>query len=47
MEQKQDKILFPGQKKGLIRVFIKRGAQEENSAQLNFYLFDDEPNDDD
>jgi len=45
MEQKQDKELFPGQKKGLIRVFIKRSEQEE-SSQLSFYLFDDEPNDD-
>ena len=26
MEQKQDKALFPGQRKGLIRVFIKRGV---------------------
>jgi len=44
MEQEQDKALFPGQKKGLIRVFIKQGEQEE-SAQLHFYLFDDEPED--
>jgi hypothetical protein len=42
MEQKQDKPLFPGQKKGLIRIFIKNGQQEE-SVQLRFNLFDDEP----
>ncbi|MGG3891113.1 hypothetical protein [Metabacillus fastidiosus] len=45
MEQKLDKNLFPGQKKGLIRVFIKRNEQEE-SSQLHFYLFDDKPKDD-
>ncbi|MCM3585554.1 hypothetical protein M3182_07305 [Mesobacillus maritimus] len=45
MGQKPDKDLFPGQKNGLIRVFIKRSEQEE-SSQLHFYLFDDEPKDD-
>lgn len=45
MEQKLDKDFFPGQKKGLIRVFIKRREQEEPS-QMHFYLFDDEPKND-
>ncbi|WP_179117552.1 hypothetical protein [Bacillus cereus] len=45
MDQKQDKTLFPGQKKGLIRMFIQRIEQEE-STQLRFYLFGDEPEDD-
>ena len=44
MEQNQDKDLFPGQKKGLIRIYIKQTEREE-SAQLRFYLFDDEPDD--
>ncbi|USK62362.1 hypothetical protein [Peribacillus asahii] len=38
MDQKQDKALFPGQKTGLIRVFIKR-VQEEESTQLHFWFW--------
>jgi hypothetical protein len=42
MEQKQVKKPFPGQKKGLIRVLIKKGQLEE-SVQLRIDLFVDEP----
>lgn len=41
MEQKQDKALFPGQKKGLIKVLIKRGHQEQ-FVQSHFHFFEDE-----
>jgi hypothetical protein len=41
MEQKQGNTLFPGRKKGVIRVFIKRGKQE-GIEQLRFNLFEEE-----
>jgi hypothetical protein len=41
MAQQQGKTLFPGQKKGLIRVLIK-GDQMEESVQLQFDLFEEE-----
>lgn len=41
MGQKQDKAPFPGTKKGIIRVFIKRTTQED-SAQLHFHFHDEE-----
>lgn len=41
MDQKLDKTLFPGQKKGLIHVFIKRDQQEQ-FAQSLFHFFEDE-----
>jgi len=41
MDQKQDKVLFPGQKVGVIRVFIKR-ANEDTSTQIPFHFFDEE-----
>lgn len=41
MAQKQDKALFPGQKKGFIRVFIKR-VQQEQFAQSHFHFFEDD-----
>jgi len=44
MEQQQDKKPFPGQETGIIRVLIKRSEHEE-SVQLSFDLFDEEPND--
>ncbi|MEH7120050.1 hypothetical protein V7128_21900 [Neobacillus vireti] len=40
MDQKLGKVLFPGQKKGLIRVFIK-GGQQELFAQSHFHFFED------
>lgn len=42
MEQKLGKPLFPGQEKGWIRILIKSG-QQEDSVQLRFELFDDDP----
>lgn len=41
MKWRLNKDSFPGQKKGLIRVLIKRGQQEE-SVQLEFNLFGEE-----
>ncbi len=41
MKHKQDKVQFPGQKVGLIRVFIKRG-NEDATAQIPFHFFDEE-----
>ncbi|MGF6947702.1 hypothetical protein QF028_000195 [Neobacillus sp. B4I6] len=41
MDQKLDKTLFPGQKKGLIHVFIKRDQQEQ-FAQSHFHFFEDD-----
>jgi hypothetical protein len=40
MDQKLDKPLFPGQKKGLIRVLIKRD-QQELFAQSHFHFYED------
>jgi len=42
MEQQQIMQPFPGQATGIIRVLIKR-FEDEESVQLSFDLFDDEP----
>jgi hypothetical protein len=41
MEQKQNKDLFPGQKKGWIRFHLKYG-QHEGMEQLELDLFENE-----
>jgi len=45
MDQKQDKAPFPGTRKGIVRVFIKR-TQQEDSAQLHFHFYHEEPEQD-
>lgn len=45
MNRNDIKTAFPGAKKGIVRVFIKRTARED-SAQLHFHFPIDEPEQD-
>lgn len=42
MKRNNINTIFPGTRKGIVRVFIKRAAQED-SAQLHFHFPYEEP----
>jgi hypothetical protein len=40
MQNLKNKPQFPGEERGIVRVYIHRGTEKE-SAQLNFHFFDE------